>query len=82
MVHRLSFRHLTQFDPGQPGITVPVKLQVVGKEVMCEAKPDTGATYCTRVLCFEITKPKSQQTRAGCSLAKSWANTWVGELPC
>ncbi|HNJ41219.1 MAG TPA: hypothetical protein PKZ53_12065 [Acidobacteriota bacterium] len=46
MVHHLSFQHLTQFDPGQPGITVPIKLQVVGKEVTCDAKLDTGATYC------------------------------------
>jgi hypothetical protein len=46
MIHRLSFRELVNYDPGLPGITVPVTLSVNRVRVDCEAKVDTGSTNC------------------------------------
>lgn len=44
--HQLSFRELVHYDPGLPGITVPITLSVGQIRVACEAKVDTGSTYC------------------------------------
>nr|QEO73721.1 hypothetical protein [uncultured bacterium] len=46
MTHRLSFSELLNYDPGQPGITVPVTLSLNQTQVSCEAKVDTGASFC------------------------------------
>lgn len=46
MSHQLSFRELVNYDPGLPGITVPITLSVSQARVDCEAKVDTGAFYC------------------------------------
>ena len=42
----LSFSALAEYDPGQPGINVPVILQLAGCEAPCLAKLDTGASNC------------------------------------
>jgi hypothetical protein len=42
----LSFSTLTAYDPGQPGICVPVVLTLAGREAPCLAKIDTGSSDC------------------------------------
>lgn len=46
MSHQLIFAQLVNYDPGQPGITVDVALGLNGDQVSCEAKIDTGSTFC------------------------------------
>ena len=46
MSHQLIFAQLVNYDPGQPGITVDVTLGLNGDQVSCEAKIDTGSTFC------------------------------------
>ncbi len=46
MRHQLSFTELVNYDIGQPGITVPVTLSVSQARVNCNAKVDTGSSYC------------------------------------
>jgi hypothetical protein len=46
MSYQLNFDQLTNYDPGQPGITLPVTLKLVAHSVAVEAKLDTGATDC------------------------------------
>jgi hypothetical protein len=42
----LTFEELHEYDPGDPGITVPVRL-IIGSEVAhVSAKLDTGASCC------------------------------------
>ncbi|HLG15292.1 MAG TPA: hypothetical protein VJH03_12425 [Blastocatellia bacterium] len=42
----LSFSTLTEYDSGQPGISVPVILRLAGRETQCLAKIDTGSSDC------------------------------------
>ena len=42
----LSFSTLTEYDSGQPGIYVPVILQLPGHDAPCLAKIDTGSSDC------------------------------------
>jgi len=44
--HQLSFTELIEYDPGQPSITIPVILSVSHTRVDCDAKVDTGSSYC------------------------------------
>jgi len=44
--YSLDFSELHTYDPGEPGITVPVLLRSGTVEVLVEAKLDTGATFC------------------------------------
>jgi hypothetical protein len=46
MSHQLTFEQLVNYDPGQPGISVDVTLGLNGDQVSCEAKIDTGSTFC------------------------------------
>lgn len=46
MNHQLTFAQLVNYDPGRPGITVDVTLQVYGGSITCQAKVDTGAAIC------------------------------------
>lgn len=42
----LSFSTLTEYDSGQPGISVPITIRVAGREALCLAKVDTGSSDC------------------------------------
>jgi hypothetical protein len=46
MTWSLSFSTRAQYDPGQPGISVPVILRLGGSEAHCLAKIDTGSSHC------------------------------------
>jgi hypothetical protein len=46
MPWNLSFSTLTEYDSGQPGISVPVILRLGGREAPCLAKIDTGSSDC------------------------------------
>lgn len=46
MSYQLSFTELVNYDAGQPSITVPVTLSVSQVRVNCNAKLDTGSSYC------------------------------------
>jgi hypothetical protein len=46
MAYQLAFEKLAGYDPGRPGVTVPVELGLGQRSVACEARVDTGATYC------------------------------------
>lgn len=46
MAYRLSFSELLNYDAGQPGITVPVTLRIGQTQVSCEARIDTGSSFC------------------------------------
>src|SRR5215475_5290721 len=46
MSHQLTFEQLINYDSGQPGISVDVTLGLNGDQVSCEAKIDTGSTFC------------------------------------
>jgi hypothetical protein len=46
MSHQLTFAQLVNYDPGQPGVTVNVIIGLNGDQVGCEAKIDTGSTFC------------------------------------
>ena len=46
MPWNLSFSTLAEYDPGQPGINVPVILRLPGREASCLAKVDTGSSDC------------------------------------
>jgi hypothetical protein len=46
MSHQLTFAQQVNYDPGQPGITIDVTLGLNGARVSCEAKIDTGSTFC------------------------------------
>jgi hypothetical protein len=46
MSHQLTFEQLVNYDPGQPGISIEVTLSLNGDRVSCEAKIDTGSTFC------------------------------------
>lgn len=43
---QLIFDHLLSYDAGRPGISVEVALRLGADEASCEAKLDTGATFC------------------------------------
>lgn len=43
---QLTFDHLLNYDAGQAGITIEVVLRLSRDNVTCEAKMDTGATFC------------------------------------
>src|SRR5262245_33706127 len=42
----ISFDLLHEYDPGQPGITIPVELKSGQQSVKASAKLDTGSTFC------------------------------------
>jgi hypothetical protein len=46
MSHQLTFAQLMSYDSGQPGITVDTLLSLNSDHVKCEAKIDTGSTFC------------------------------------
>jgi hypothetical protein len=46
MSHRLTFDVIHQYDPGRPGILVPVSLTLGGQSLITEAHLDTGAANC------------------------------------
>lgn len=46
MAWNLSFSTLAEYDPGQPGINVPVILRLAERETQCLAKIDTGSSDC------------------------------------
>jgi len=46
MPWHLSFSTLAEYDPGQPGISVPVILRLPRCEAPCLAKIDTGSSDC------------------------------------
>ena len=46
MSHQLTFDHLVNYDPGHPGISVTVTLETYGASVSCEAKLDSGSSFC------------------------------------
>jgi hypothetical protein len=46
MAYQLNFARLSSYDPGKPGIMVPVTLRLTDCATTLEAKLDTGATEC------------------------------------
>lgn len=47
MAYSLGFSKLIQYDPGLPGISIPVRIGVSREvSVVADAKVDTGSTYC------------------------------------
>jgi hypothetical protein len=42
----ISFDSLHEYDPGKPGITIPVELKSGQQSVKASAKLDTGSTFC------------------------------------
>ena len=46
MNYQLSFSDLIEYDTTQTGITLEVKLKLVGKEAKIKSKLDTGSTDC------------------------------------
>lgn len=43
---QLSFERLLNYDAGQPGITIAVELRLSRETLHCDAKMDTGSTFC------------------------------------
>ncbi len=62
MAWELAFEHLSRYDPGKPGIAVPVTLRSGAIDVAIDAKFDAGASNCIfqreygETLGFEIEK--------------------------
>jgi hypothetical protein len=46
MAYQLTFDLLHQYDPGRPGITVPVSLRLGEQALVTEAHLDAGASNC------------------------------------
>ena len=46
MSYQLSFTELVTYDAGQPSITIAVTLSLGGDRIDCEAKIDTGSSFC------------------------------------
>jgi hypothetical protein len=46
MSYQMSFATLMHDDPGQPSMTVAVTLSLSQDHINCEAKVDTGASWC------------------------------------
>lgn len=46
MIHQLTFTRAASYDASQPGITVEVELSLGRERVPCQAKLDTGSTFC------------------------------------
>jgi predicted aspartyl protease len=46
LIHSLEFSHLLEYPTGLPGITLTVRISVVGNSTEFDAKVDTGATDC------------------------------------
>lgn len=46
MSHRLSFTDLLRYNPGAPGIDVPIILRNSQSEISLNAKLDTGSSHC------------------------------------
>lgn len=44
--YQLDFTHLQNYDPGKPGIGLPVTLRSGSAEVNVETKVDCGSTFC------------------------------------
>lgn len=45
-MHDLTFEKLLNYDPGKPGISLPVELRIGSEVVVVDAKIDTGASVC------------------------------------
>jgi hypothetical protein len=43
---QLTFERLLNYDAGQPGISLEVALRLGRDSVRCDAKIDTGSTFC------------------------------------
>lgn len=46
MTHQLNFDLIHQYDPGRPGIALPISLRLGTQEIVTEAHLDTGAANC------------------------------------
>src|SRR5262249_29884338 len=46
LMSNISFDSLHEYDPGKPGITIPVELKSGQQSVKASAKLDTGSTFC------------------------------------
>lgn len=46
MSHHLSFQQLHEYDPGKPGISLPMVLQSGGAKAAVNAYVDTGSANC------------------------------------
>lgn len=46
MAYHLNFARLSHYDPGKPGIMIPVTLRPTDRTATLDAKLDTGATEC------------------------------------
>lgn len=42
----LSFEVIHEYDPGEPGITLPVELKLAEKSLRISAKLDCGSSFC------------------------------------
>lgn len=74
MSYQMEFSQLVEYDAGEPGITVPVRLWLTGEQsVDVTAKVDTGSTNCVFArsvgeqlgLVIEDGLPKRIKTAAG-----------------
>lgn len=45
-MHNIFFDVLHEYDPGKPGITIPVELKIGQQSIKASAKLDTGSTFC------------------------------------
>lgn len=46
MQSTLSFELIHEYDPGEPGIALPVQLRLIDRSVKISAKLDCGASFC------------------------------------
>jgi len=46
MAHQLEFERVVNYDPGQPGITLPAQLKLKEQTIDVQVKVDTGASCC------------------------------------
>jgi hypothetical protein len=46
MTYQLNFDLLHQYDPGRPGIAIPISLSLGAQALVTEAHLDTGAANC------------------------------------
>lgn len=46
MAHQLEFERVIDYDPGQPGITLPAQLKLKEQTINVQVKVDTGTSCC------------------------------------